>query len=230
MKRVLAIALSMLLILGVFAGCNSKKDSQPTEPSKAPVSTTKEETTEPLEGIVRINIFETQKTKVTDNNGAFSLKEFVEKNFVSKPSGKEPVTIVATDGFSMDTTADKVLKTSVSITSDNGPMLSDKDLNVKDILYIQFEHEVLLFAEKEVNVGKLLEALKMDTDSSYTFYASDGFKWATLDGEDTCNSVITPVEKTVHAAVPSVPEAGFVRGCVYFVPGHVPGAASAKVK
>ena len=156
------------------------------------------------------------------------LENFVAENFQHEADGE--VKICATDGYSMDTTADKVLDCTIEQTAENGTMLSDSELNVKNILYIQFANEVIVFAQENINVGELLTSLGMDKTIPYTFTAADGFDWATLGQDDTINSEIQPVDGSVNVMVPSIPNNGSVRDCLYFVPGHTQGAASSLVK
>ena len=178
--------------------------------------------------LVYIHIYETTAAQMENTDSAAMLENFVAENFQHEADGE--VKICATDGYSMDTTADKVLDCTIEQTAENGTMLSDSELNVKNILYIQFANEVIVFAQENINVGELLTSLGMDKTIPYTFTAADGFDWATLGQDDTINSEIQPVDGSVNVMVPSIPNNGSVRDCLYFVPGHTQGAASSLVK
>lgn len=178
--------------------------------------------------LVYLHIYETTAAQMENPANAAALADFAAANFQHEAAGT--VKICAADGYSMETTAEQVLACTIEQTAENGVMLSDPELNVKNILYIQFEQEVIIFAQDKINVGELLSSLGMDTTIPYTFTAADGFDWATLGQEDTANSEIQPLDGTVNVMVPSIPNNGSVRDCLYFVPGHTQGAASSLVK
>lgn len=227
------VCLLLLLLAALLFACGCAADNATEENNndtnvETENNATDNENEDADADLVYIHIYETTAAQMENAADAASLQAFVDANFQHEASGD--VKIGATDGYTMETTADKVLACSVEQTAENGTMLSDAELNVKNILYIQFAKEVIVFAQDNINVGELLTSLGMDNTIPYTFSAADGFNWATLGEDDTINSEIQPVDGSVNVKVPSIPENGSVRDCLYFVPGHTQGAASSLVK
>ena len=167
----------------------------------------------------------------TAGDGVYGVSDIAASLFDAVPEGDA---IVCLSDYSTKTVTNKaVLSWQVSQTDEGYVLQGDKlpdELKDKGILYIAFSDTALLFVSKDLETQPLFESLGLQTDIPFTFTAADGFSWATLDGDDTMSCVIMPVDGSVNVMVPSLKNGGSVRDCVFFVPEHTSGAASAVVQ
>ena len=137
--------------------------------------------------MVRINVFETgiqgQKAdEVEDKEDkvmAYSIRDYVTKNFVSPPL--DPVIMVASDGYMASIKAEEFVRHYITLEGKHAPLLAgpevEKEQRVKYLKYIKTANESICFVEETLNVGEMFSALDMLDTGSYKFVAADGFSF-----------------------------------------------------
>lgn len=233
---------SVLLVFLILTGCSSHSseeiESKPTRSGFSEISdTTGKISDDAMEEISQVYVFETNVSSLNtinlDEAEVYSINDFINTFFSAVPKGN--ATVCGTDNYCVTVPAEEVLSYSLTLENDDGPVFVGTNITkrnqVKNMEYIAFANEVILFVEKDITMNVILSKLGMNMSIPYTFTAKDGFRWATLDdgGIDSMDTVLQVVDGTVNAVVPSLNK-GSVRDVVFFVPGHTRGAASATVK
>ena len=222
MKRILALALSLLMIVTGLTACNNEPKEEAT--TKAPVETTTEKKAEEvkMDGIQHILFFESNLSKLEAKDGAYALKDFIKENFkIKEPAGT--VTICAIDGYKTEADVKDIINLSISTEGEDAPTfvgdLPSKKLAVRNMLYIQFENEVIYFANTDYTFDKVVENLGLDETKTFTFKASDGFEYDAADAEDLKKAEVKSPKTTgesVNVHFYSMPKPGGadLRDCV----------------
>ncbi len=213
MKRIIKILITVTVLALMLAACAP-------EPAEVELNISK---------VIVFNPAAEELAPVGD--GTYSVSDMIASQFDAVPEGDA---IVCLSDYSKKTVTNKsVLSWQIAQTDVGYVMQGDKipeEIKDQDVLYIAFADTALLFVSKDLETRPLFESLSLQTDIPFTFTAADGFSWATLDSDDTMSCVIMPVDGSVNVMVPSLKNGGSVRDCIYFVPEHTPGAASAVVQ
>ena len=213
MKRIIIVLIAVTILALLFTACAQ-------EPAEVELN------------IGKVIVFNPAVEEIAPvDDGTYPVSDIVSSQFDVVPDGNA---IVCLSDYSTKTvTNESVISWQIAQTDEGYALKGDKipdEIKDKDVLYIAFADTALLFVSKELETRPLFESLSLQTDIPFTFTAADGFSWATLDGEDTMACVIMPVDGSVNVMVPSLKNGGSVRDCIYFVPEHTPGAASAVVQ
>lgn len=188
MKKLNVFLVLVFTLSVALSGCNSEQAIPTTQPASqeqldvvdAPVA----------EFISHIMIFETCAATMTPDADGYSIASFVDEYFGSTPNGE--VEVCSTDGYCANSTADEMMNFYIVAEGENSPTLAGKDISkglmVKDILYISFGKEVILFVESDFPFGEVISNLGLDSNMVYNFVATDAYEYAAEDAADAENA------------------------------------------
>ena len=132
MKK-LFLALIVLSALLLACGCAAPDEGTDTATGATIDDNAAANDTPQDSDLVYLHIYETTAAQMENPANAAALADFAAANFQHEAAGT--VKICAADGYSMETTAEQVLACTIEQTAENGVMLSDPELNVKNIRY-----------------------------------------------------------------------------------------------
>jgi len=165
--------------------------------------------------------FTKEDVKVSDVEAtAAAVEELVDKYFINSPAGE--VSIVATDGYSVEMSAKDFLAAKISLDAkDIAPILWNEELGdkgkVKMVDYIvTAEGEAIIFPTETITGEALLEKLGLPNDATmYRFVATDDFYLECTAEEMKTAELRVGLDETINGSLPIKKAGGKINDVLY---------------
>ncbi|HHV35466.1 MAG TPA: hypothetical protein GXX59_07795 [Syntrophomonadaceae bacterium] len=228
-KRIGLIALLLIAVMLCMCACGGGQETKDTTPTGAESEQQQDKGNAATDDITEGNRvlvcqnaeFTKEDVKVSDVEAtAAAVEELVDKYFINSPAGE--VSIVATDGYSVEMSAKDFLAAKISLDAkDIAPILWNEELGdkgkVKMVDYIVIaEGEAIIFPTETITGEALLEKLGLPNDATmYRFVATDDFYLECTAEEMKTAELRVGLDETINGSLPIKKAGGKINDVLY---------------